>query len=88
MLSAAVTPGTVARHATPASSDLWDGIGHTLAIFSAVRYSRNGTPDGTALDAALAEGQDQVRRLRRYQLTRFGRSTKAPGETAKQTWER
>jgi hypothetical protein len=88
MLSAAVTPGTVARNATSASSALWDGIGQTLAIFSAVRYSRNGTPDGTALDAALAEGQDQVRRLRRYQLTRFGRSTKAAGETAKQTWER
>jgi hypothetical protein len=89
MLSAAVTPHTVQRkgHRNGATG-LWEGIRETLATFSVVRYSRNGTPDGTALDAALAEGQDLIKRLRWYQLTRFGRTTPAAAETAKQTWAR
>ena len=86
MVSAAVTPGTAVRNGS--ATLLWDGISQTLAIFSAERYSRNGAPDGTALDAALAEGQDLVRRLRRYKLVRFGRSPSASAETTKQTWER
>jgi hypothetical protein len=89
MLSASVTPHTVQRNGRRSGgAGLWEGISQTLATFSAVRYSRNGTPDGPALDAALAEGQDLVRRLRRYQLIRFGRATPTAAETAKQTWAR
>ena len=88
MLSASVTPHTVQRNGSRGAAGLWEGISQTLATFSAVRYSRNGTPDGAALDAALAEGQDLIRRLRRYQLTRFGRAAPTATETAKQTWAR
>lgn len=89
MLSAAITPQEAQRNGGQSGvTALWEGISQTLATFSAVRYSRNGTPDGTALDAALAEGQDLIRRLRRYQLIRFGRATQTAVETAKQTWAR
>ena len=99
LLSASVTPNTSnrlrqgfggqdgERHRNGASA-LWPGISQTLATFSAVRYSRNGTPDSTALDAALAEGQDLIRRLRRYQLIRFGRPVSMTKETSIQTWAR
>ena len=49
---------------------------------------RNGAPDAAALDAALAEGQDLIRRLRRYQLIRFGRPVSTTTETSVQTWAR
>src|SRR5207237_650000 len=70
LLSASVTPNTnggpakAGRYLNGASA-LWPGISQTLGTFSAVRYSRNGAPDAAALDAALAEGQDLIRRLRR-----------------------
>jgi hypothetical protein len=89
MLSASVTPHTVQPNGSRSgAAGLWEAISQTLATFSALRYSRNGTPDGTALDAALAEGQDLIRRLRRYQLIRFGRGTPTAAETTKQTWAR
>ena len=82
-----MTPGTAGLNG-PGSS-LWEGISQTLAIFTAVRYSRNGGADGTALDATLAEGQDLIKRLWRYQLVRFGRSKHpARDEAAKQSWAR
>jgi hypothetical protein len=89
MLSAAITPHSVQRNGRRSgATGLWEGISQTLATFSAVRYSRNGAPDATALDTALAEGQDLIRRLRRHQLMRFGRTTPTAVETAKQTWAR
>jgi hypothetical protein len=95
-LSAAVTSGTPSWSDAPASrTAIWEGISQTLAIFTAARYSRSatlhgadGTLDGTALDTALADGQDLVRRLRRHQLVRLGKTkTRAP-ESAKPTWAR
>jgi len=85
MLSAAVTPAAVRNGKSDA---LWDGISQTLAVFTAVRYSRNGTPDGTALDTALAEAQDLVKRLRVRQLLRLGRHKAAAAEPGKQSWAR
>lgn len=89
-LSAAVTPDTVlqngkSRHAAA----LWEPIKETLGVFSTVRYSRGGGVDGTALNAALAEGQDIVKRLRLAQWSRFGRSpAPAAVEATRQTWAR
>jgi hypothetical protein len=91
VLSSAVTAGTPNENgATASRSAIWDGISQTLGAFTAVRYSRNGTPDGTALDAALAEGQDLVRQLWRHQLVRLrlGKTKPHPSEIAKQTWAR
>ena len=50
---------------------------------------RNGTVDGAALDAALAEGEDAIKRLRVRQVLRFGRR-KPHTETAsaRPTWAR
>ncbi len=87
MLSAAITPGAATNG--KASSALWDSLSQTLGVFSAARYSRNGGVDGTALDAALADAQDAIRRLRLSQWRRFGRSRRAvETETARQTWAR
>jgi Na+-transporting methylmalonyl-CoA/oxaloacetate decarboxylase gamma subunit len=99
VLSSAVTSGTPNGNAASASrSAIWDGISQTLRTFTAVRYSRpstlrqaeggNGTPDGTALDAALAEAQDLVKRLWRYQLIRLGKTKTHASEGAKPTWAR
>jgi len=69
-----VTANTAGRNGTSARARaLWEGISQPLAIFTAARYSRNGQVDGTALDHALAEGQDVVKRLRLYQWQRIGR---------------
>lgn len=90
MLSASVTPGTITANGKPAKpSPAWESLSRTLEVFSAARYSRNGEVDGTALDAALAEGQDSVRRLRVSQWRPFGRVRRhAESETARPTWER
>ena len=65
MLSASVTPYTIAQNGTSASaSELWSSLSQTLGVFTAVRYSRDGGVDGTALDAALSDARDVVRRLR------------------------
>ncbi len=90
VLSASVTPGTPGRNGgSPSWSALWEGIRETLAVFSAARYSRNGHADATALDSALADGQDLVKRLRRHQWMRFGRPKgRAADEASIQTWAR
>jgi len=93
MLSAAVTPGSLNGHSTAgAPSDIWSGISQTLKTFTALRYSRpeaaNGSGDSTALDAALAEGQDLVRRLRIRSLLRFRRRPTEAAGASVQTWAR
>ncbi len=90
MLSASVTPGMAAANGKPAkSSPAWESLSRTLGVFTAARYSRTGEVDGTALDAALAEGQDSLRRLRLSQWRRFGRSRRqAESEAARPTWAR
>jgi hypothetical protein len=90
MLSAAVTPG--ALNGKPSASPAWESVSQSLGIFSAARYgrsSKNGDVDATALDAALADAQDAVRRLRFSQWRRFGRSRRATqSETTRPLWER
>jgi hypothetical protein len=90
VLSASVTPDSTPLNGTSASaSELFRALSQPLAVFTAARYSREGGVDGTALDAALSEGRDAVRRLRRTQWRRFGRSTPyADTATARQTWAR
>lgn len=97
MLSAAVTPATSATNGKAAhASPAWDALSQTLGVFTAARYRRPATSsasdggyDGTALDAALADGQDAVRRLRLSQWRRFGRSKRRTGaEVTRQTWAR
>jgi hypothetical protein len=86
VLSAAVTPRNV-NGATV--SPLWHGISQSLSVFTTARYSRNGGVDSTALDAALAEGEDLIKQLRLSQWRRIGRSRpQAATETGKQTWAR
>jgi hypothetical protein len=90
VLSAAVTSGTAGSNGKSThDSPLWDAISQTLGVFTAARYSRNGGVDGTALDAALDDGQDLLKRLRLSQWRRFGRR-KPPAqlEAARQTWAR
>jgi hypothetical protein len=90
MLSAAVTP--VAVNGQPGVPPVWDSLSQSLGVFSAARYSRpskNGGIDSTALDSALADAQDGVRRLRLSQWRRIGRSRRVTqSEAARQTWAR
>ena len=101
VLSASVTPDMAALNGRSASTDeSWRALSQALRTFTATRYSRpstpadaaegrNGSVDATALDAALAEGQDAVKRLRLTQWRRFGRRTTHAGTTAvRPTWER
>jgi hypothetical protein len=90
MLSASVTPDTTSLNgASPSASESWRSLSEPLALFSAVRYSRDGSVDGTALDAALSDARAAVRRLRLTQWRRFGRSKRhAETTTARQTWAR
>lgn len=90
MLSAAVTPGTTALNGGSAGSlPVWEALRQPLGAFSAVRYSRNGDINGTALDAALAEGEHAVRRLRMLQWRRLGRSRRgAESEGPRPIWAR
>ena len=98
MLSASVTPGTAAAapNGKPAKpSPAWESLKQTIGVFSTARYSRPSTSsgqaelDGTALDVALAEGQDSVRRLRVSHLWRLGQvRRRAESEAARPTWER
>jgi hypothetical protein len=100
VLSSAVTPRNVDGATAP---PLWHGISQSLSVFTAARYSRpstssgrpepvegrNGGLDGTALDAALADGEGLIKRLRLSQWRRIGRSRpRAASETGKQTWTR
>jgi hypothetical protein len=90
MLSASVTPDTTARNSKPsAASESWRSLSQTLGIFTAVRYSRDGGIDGTALDAALSDARDAVKRLRLTQWRRFARRRRHAETTiARQTWAR
>jgi hypothetical protein len=93
VLSASVTPDTTSINGRSASaSESWRTLSQTLRAFTAVRYSRDGgegTVDSTALDAALAEGQDAVKRLRFAQWRQFGRPRRhAEAAAARQTWAR
>ena len=90
VLSASVTPDTLAMNGNAASAaDSWQPLSQTLRTFTAARYTRDGGIDGTALDAALAEGRDAIRRLRLTQWKRIGRSRRhAETTAARQTWAR
>lgn len=90
VLSASVTPNSTALNGKSApASDSGRMLGQTLNAFSAVRYSRDGGVDGTALDAALADARHAVKRLRLTQWRRFGRSGRhTETTTARQTWVR
>ena len=89
VLSSSVTPGTAVNGKPTSASESWRSISQTLGVFSAVRYSRDGGVDGTALDAALSDARDAVRRLRLTQWRRVGRSGRHAETTiARQTWAR
>ena len=90
VLSASVTPDTIALNGTSKSApDAWRALGQTLGVFSAVRYSRSGEVDGPALDTALSEARDAVRRLSMSQWRRLGRPGRGTHTTvARQTWAR
>jgi hypothetical protein len=90
VLSASVTPDSTPLNGTSASAaELFRALSQPLALFTAARYSRDGGIDTTALDAALSDGRDVVRRLRRSQWRRFGRlKNHADTATARQTWAR
>ena len=90
VLSASVTPDSTPLNGHAAgAAELWRALSQPLGLFTAVRYSRDGGIDGTALDAALSEGRDVVRRLRLSQWRRFGRSKRhADTTTPRQTWAR
>ena len=94
-VSAGVTPGTPSRNGASSLSGraqaLWEHISQPLGVFTAARYARNGNVDGTALDHALAEAQDAVKRLRVYQWQRIGRGRGRQGHKDGghiQTWAR
>jgi hypothetical protein len=90
VLSASVTPESIASNGRGRSAgEGWQPLCESLRAFSAARYSRKDGVDGTTLDAALAEGQDAIRRLRLTQWRRIGRSRReAETATARQTWAR
>ena len=95
VMSASVTAdATTLNGRSEPAPESWRALSQTLRTFTAVRYSRpddgreNGL-DGTALDAALAEGQDAVKRLRLSQWRRFGRRRHhAEAAAGRQTWAR
>ena len=93
-LSAGVTPTTNNVNGTSARARaLWEAVNEPLAVFTSARYSRNGQIDSTALDNALAGGQDVIRKLRVYQWQRLGRRLgrrQRPGDDGghKQAWAR
>jgi hypothetical protein len=71
LVSAAVTPGTIARHLAreqddeePRAQATLSPISRTLAVQSTQSYGRGGTVEGADLDEALAAGRTAVRRLR------------------------
>ena len=75
---------TAARYARPSTAVASSSPGRP-----APAEGRNGSVDGTALDAALAEGEDAIKRLRVRQVLRFGRrKPRAETSGARQTWAR
>ena len=86
VLSAAVTPESVAMNGR--RSEVWLSLSQALRAFTAARYSRNGI-DGTALDSALADVQDAVKKLRLKQWLRLGRVRHSrEAEPTRQSWAR
>jgi hypothetical protein len=89
MLSAAVTPDSALSNGNSRASELWKSLSQSLGVFTTARYARNGTVDGAALDTALAEGEDAIKRLRVRQILRFGRRKPHPeSASARPTWAR
>jgi hypothetical protein len=103
ILSAAVTPAAASANGHSRNAELWQALSHSLEVFTAARYARppagpkngeaapggNGRLDGTALDAALAEGEDAIKRLRIRRILQFGRAKPHAGAgSARQTWAR
>jgi hypothetical protein len=90
VLSASVTSDTIALNGKSAStSEAWQSLSDALRVLTAARFSRNGGVDGIALDAAVAEGRDAIKRLRLSQWRRIGRSRRhTETATARQTWAR
>ena len=83
-------------------AELWRSLSQSLGVFTAARYARpsassgrpevegrNGGLDQAALDSALAESEDAVKRLRVRQALRFGRrKPHAESAGARPTWAR
>jgi hypothetical protein len=93
LLSASVTPDSIALNGRSASTpESWKAVSQALRTFATVRYSRPSSDDGvdgSALDTALAEGQDAVKRLRLTQWRRLGRRPRhAEAAAIRQTWAR
>ena len=96
MLSAATTPATAVTNGATGAVPHWQALSDALARFSAARYRRptaasagSSDGDGAALDAALADAQDAVGRLRRSQWRRLRRrGSPVESETARPTWAR
>jgi len=83
-LSQSLGAFTAARYARPSAAS-----GGSRAGRADASHGRNGGIDGTALDAALAEGEDAIKRLRVRQVLRFGRRAHHVETTGtRQTWER
>src|SRR5262249_26972296 len=83
----------IARPATNGSNrsgPLLEPLQQALSDLNSAQYGRNGKFDETALDQALTNGADVVRRLKRQQswLMRRLAGGKAHSETASRTWSR
>jgi hypothetical protein len=103
LLSAAITTASANGNAA-SESPVWDSLRQTLGVFTQARYSRPSAVSGserpkpaegrdgidaTALDSALADGQDAIRRLRVSLWRRLGRARRQPQtEMARPTWVR
>jgi hypothetical protein len=87
LLSSSVTPVHLASSSARMKA-ISDALSQTMRVFAAVRYGRTAVTDAAELDAALAEGQDLVSRLRRRQLVRFRAAMPRAREAAKPTWAR
>ena len=75
---------TAARYARPSTTSTSSSSGRPEPV-----EGRNGNIDGAALDAALAEGEDAIKRLRVRQVLRFGRrKPHIESASARPTWAR
>jgi hypothetical protein len=70
MVSAAVTSSVVAAHLanghapSPSARAALEPLGESLRVFNATAYGRAGDADSIALNAALEQGTDAIKRLR------------------------
>ena len=84
-LSQTLRTFTAARYSRPSTHS----TGSTRSGRPDRAEGRDESVDGTALDAALAEGQDAVKQLRFTQWRRFGRHRRhTETATGRQTWAR